>query len=61
MLYKAIEHGREKRKKYYGVKAFYRSCRNHGGCEYCRSNRLHQFNIELEKCKDAYKEYAETI
>lgn len=59
MLYKAIEHGKERRKKYYGSKAIDGQCRNHGDCEYCRANRLHQFKIELARCKDAYEEYAE--
>lgn len=61
MLYKAIEHGKEKRKKYYGSKAIDCSCRNHGDCEYCKGNRLYQFKKELAKCKDAYLEYAETF
>lgn len=61
MLEKAIKYGKEKRKEYYGSKAIYCSCRNHGSCEYCRNNRLHQFKNEIEKCKDAYAEYAETI
>ena len=39
MLGKAIEHGKEHRKRYYGSKAFDRSCRNHGGCDYCEGNR----------------------
>lgn len=40
-LDKAIEHGKEKRKRYRRAKAVDRSCRNHGSCPYCRSNRLH--------------------
>lgn len=32
-LDKSIEHGKEKRKPYYGAKAIDRTCRNHGGCE----------------------------
>ena len=42
-LDKAIIHGKEKRKRYYGSKAVARSCRNHGSCEWCRENRLHKF------------------
>lgn len=41
-LDKAIEHGKEKRKPYKGAKAIDRTCRNHGSCEWCRSNRLYQ-------------------
>ena len=42
-LDKAIEHGKEKRKPYYGSKAFDRTCRNHGSCPWCKRNRLHKF------------------
>lgn len=38
---KAIEHGKEKRKRYIKAKAVDKSCRNHGSCPYCRDNRLH--------------------
>jgi hypothetical protein len=41
-LDKAIKHGKEKRKKYYGSKAFDTSCRNHGTCKWCESNRTHK-------------------
>ena len=42
-LDKAIEHGKEKRKPYYGSKAIDCTCRNHGSCDWCRENRLHKF------------------
>ena len=42
-LDKAIEHGKEHRKKYYGSKAIDTSCRNHGGCPWCEENRKHKF------------------
>lgn len=42
-LDKAIDHGKEKRKKYRGSKAVDHTCRNHGSCEWCRENRLHKF------------------
>lgn len=38
-LEKAIEHKKEKRKAYRGSKRFDHSCRNHGSCGYCESNR----------------------
>lgn len=38
-LEKAIAHGKEHRKPYRGSKAFDCSCRNHGSCSYCESNR----------------------
>lgn len=41
-LDKAIEHGKEKRKPYKGAKAIDRTCRNHGSCEWCKSNRIYQ-------------------
>lgn len=40
-LDKAIEHGKERRKPYYGAKAIDRTCRNHGTCVWCERNRLH--------------------
>ena len=43
MLDKAIEHGKEKRKPYHGAKAIDRTCRNHGTCTWCESNRKHKF------------------
>lgn len=46
-LDKAIEHGKEKRKPYKGAKAIDCTCRNHGSCEWCKSNRLYQqFKID---------------
>lgn len=38
-LEKAILSGKEKRKAYRGSKAFDHTCRNHGSCSYCESNR----------------------
>lgn len=49
MLNKAIEHGKEKRKTYRGAKAIDCSCRNHGTCEWCKSNRMIQ--VKKEKLK----------
>lgn len=40
---KAIEHGKEHRKPYTGGKAIARSCRNHGGCQWCLENRLYKY------------------
>jgi hypothetical protein len=63
MLYKAILHGKEKRKMYRGGKAISYHCRNHGGgknakrnkhnweCEWCKGNRLHSNIIREEKYK----------
>lgn len=41
-LYKAIEHGKEKRKPYRGAKTWWSQCRNHGRCSYCTRGRLHK-------------------
>lgn len=45
---KAIAHGKEHRKPYYGSKAFDQSCRNHGSCDVCKGNRLYRFNKRAE-------------
>lgn len=42
-LDKAIEHGKEKRKPYRGIKAIDYTCRNHGSCEWCKRNRQFKF------------------
>lgn len=57
MLNKAIEHKKEKRKPYYGSKAFSCSCRNHGGCPACLSNRTHKYAKTSLKMLDKYNEY----
>ncbi len=41
-LEKAIRYGKEKRKKYYGSKAFDHTCRNHGSCKWCEGNRSYK-------------------
>ena len=56
-LDKAIEHRKEKRKQYYGAKAIHCSCRNHGSCSYCLSNRMYQQNKEDNKMKEKLNEY----
>ena len=38
-LDKAIEHGKEHRKPYRGAKAVDATCRKHGSCKWCESNR----------------------
>jgi hypothetical protein len=40
-LDKAIKHGKDHRKPYYGSKRFDASCRCHGACSWCRGGRLH--------------------
>lgn len=41
-LDKSIISGKEHRKQYRGAKAVDCSCRNHGSCEWCHSNRTHK-------------------
>ena len=55
-LDKAIEHGKEHRKPYIGAKAIDCTCRNHGSCSWCMSNRLYQQLRMDEASKQALKE-----
>lgn len=48
-LDKAINSGKEHRKPYRKSKAFDKTCRNHGSCPYCESNRKH--STEVRKMK----------
>lgn len=48
-LDKAIKHGKEHREPYHGSKSFDKTCRNHGGCNCCKDNRLYRSNKLLEK------------
>jgi len=51
-LDKAIEHGKEKRKPYYGAKAIDRTCRNHGSCPYCRKKLQHKLKRQMPREDD---------
>ena len=55
-LDKAIEHKKEYRKPYKGAKSHVRSCRNHGSCSYCKSNRLHSYNKRKMSSVDDLKD-----
>lgn len=59
-LNKAIEHGKEHRKKYSLAKSVDSSCRNHGSCKWCRDNREYATK-KVTECAD-YKliEYFES-
>lgn len=46
---------KDKRKQYRGAKSFDRSCRNHGNCSYCMSNRQHNNKKKLEEAKSKEK------
>jgi hypothetical protein len=38
---KVYPNRKDQRKQYYGSGKFDRTCRCHGGCSYCKNNRLH--------------------
>ena len=51
-LDKGIKSGKEKRKPYRKAKSFDSSCRNHGGCPWCESNRTFQEQKEQQSAKE---------
>lgn len=56
-LDKAIEHGKEKRKQYRGAKSIDKTCRNHGSCEWCESNRMYSSRKSAEACVNRMEEF----
>lgn len=56
---KSIKHGKEHRKPYRGSKAIDRTCRNHGGCDWCEENRKHKYNKKMQALNDKLKEWSE--
>lgn len=56
-LDKAIVHNKEYRKPYTGAKAVARSCRNHGSCDWCKTNRLYQRNKKDAVAKQDIKDF----
>lgn len=60
-LDKAIEHGKEHRKPYTGAKAIDRTCRNHGSCGWCKSNRLYKQNKLDEASRQALEEFEDDM
>ena len=59
-LDKAIEHGKEKRKPFNDWRQYDSWCRNHGGCHWCESNRMHGQKMRLAAANDKMKEAEET-
>lgn len=55
-LDKAISHGKEHRKPYYGAKACDKTCRNHGSDDWAKNNRLNRSNRLIEKSNQELKE-----
>ena len=45
------------RKRYYKSKAFDKSCRCHGGCPYCESNRSHKNVVRDAKLDEDVKDF----
>lgn len=60
-LEKAIEHEKEHREPYFKSKAFDASCRNHGGCTWCESNRRHSNFVRKIIAEEQLKEYMKDI
>lgn len=55
---KAIESGKEHRKQYMKLcEQIDKTCRCHGGCKYCLSNRFHKFNIRQDAMDFREQEY----
>lgn len=55
-LDKSITNGKEHRRKYIGVKAIDKNCRNHGSCPWCLGNRIYGNKRRLEKAINELKE-----
>lgn len=56
-LEKAIKHGKEKRRPYYGSARFDHGCRNHGSCKYCMCNRTFSTRRARAKTEDQIDEW----
>ena len=51
-LDKSIAKGTEHRKAHKGSKVFDRTCRNHGGCDWCLENRLYKNLKRIQSAND---------
>lgn len=56
-LDKAILHGKEKRKPYYGAKAIDPSCRNHGSDSWSEANRRFNELVNNERLNQEEKDF----
>jgi hypothetical protein len=54
-LDKAIESGKEHRKRWRGSKRIDKTCRNHGSCDYCKGNRLYSAKKAMDSAKEQMK------
>ena len=48
---------RTRKHAYTGSKRFDASCRCHGGCDYCRNNRLHRDQRDRSAAEQQLREY----
>lgn len=55
-LDKAIESGKEHRKKWTFAKSVDKQCRNHGGCPWCEGNRKYKYKKREAAAADKEKE-----
>lgn len=56
-LDKSIAKGTEHRKAYKGGKAIDRTCRNHGGCDWCLSNRTYKYAKKIQALTERLEEF----
>ncbi len=56
-LTKGIKYGKEHRKEYYDSRAIDMTCRSHGSCPRCRTNRLHKYAKQAVNTKQQLKDY----
>ncbi len=58
-LEQGIKHHKEHRKEYRGSKAVDKTCRNHGGCDWCVENRLYKYLKRSEAMDQEEEEWME--
>lgn len=56
-LNKSIQSGKEHREPYRGTRAIDHTCRNHGSCEWCKSNRTHKNDKRELAAEQEMREY----
>ena len=56
-LDKSIQYGKSRRKPYTGAKEIAKECRNHGWCDWCRSNRTHKNDKRELAIEQEMREY----
>lgn len=56
-LDKAVKSGKEKRKPFAKSEEFDKTCRSHGSCNYCRSNRTHRYAKQALTIREVESEW----